>query len=121
MRSASLRASLRRKEKGRVCSLPRTYDTGVRARVARTLSRRDGATLLRPLPGTGPSVFPAYPHSLSSVSIFLEFLVHATIPSEMVGADTKLTKRAFFQRAVKPNVTYFAPLGSLQSLRKNSL
>jgi hypothetical protein len=68
--------------------------------------------------------YPLITVSLSSISVIhrkLEFLVHATIPAGMVGADTKLTKRAFFQRAVKPNVTYFAPFGSLQSLRKNSL
>jgi hypothetical protein len=46
--------------------------------------------------------YPLITVSLSSISVIhrkLEFLVHATFPPGM-GADTKLTKRTFFQRAV---------------------
>jgi hypothetical protein len=78
VRSASLRASLRRKEKGSFVSLPRTYETGARKTRAH-LSRRDGAILIRPLPGTGSSVLLS-PLSLNYITAFLELLYRWSVP-----------------------------------------
>jgi len=53
VRSASLRASLRRKERSWL-----VLYLALTKQLARKLSRRGGATFVRPLPGTGSSVFP---------------------------------------------------------------
>jgi hypothetical protein len=81
MRSASLRAGLRRKEKGLFLLYPALTRQHVRKERAHAVSTC-WATFIHPLRGLEPR------HSY--ITAWFEFLVHATTPAGVVGEDTRL-------------------------------